>query len=147
MLASGGGVEAMVHVVIPLRGVTFNPAPRPTFQPVRLVLLILQNEMDVAILPERQVHPLRQLFQQMLWAVVHDGMDRIQTQAIEMKLLQPIEGVVNYEFPRHGRIGAVVVDGVAPGGLVAVREESAGRRLEDNSHQARNDCRRHREKP
>ena len=58
----------MVHVVVPLRGVTLKLARRPTRQPVRLVLLILQNEMDWRSLPNVSAHPLRQLVQEMLWS-------------------------------------------------------------------------------
>ena len=116
----------MMDVVVPLRGVTLNLAFGPSCQQMRLVLLILQNKMDLALLPARPAHPLRQLVQEMHRAVVHDGVDRIEAQPVEMKLLQPVERVVDHELPHRRRISAIVVDRAPPGGLVTVREDLRG---------------------
>ena len=117
LFARRGGVQTMVDVVVPLRGVTLNLAFGPSCQQMRLVLLILQNKMDLAHLPERPAHPLRQLVQEMHRAVVHDGVDRIEAQPVEMKLLQPVERVVDHELPHRRRISAIVVDR-APQGVL-----------------------------
>ena len=43
-----------------------------------------------------------------------------------MKLLQPVERVVDHELPHRRRISAIVVDRAPPGGLVTVREDLRG---------------------
>src|SRR6478736_5159195 len=48
-LAGHQNVPAMVRVVIPLRGVISRPAVRITLQPFCLILLVFEDQMDVAI--------------------------------------------------------------------------------------------------
>ena len=65
--------------------------------------------MNMALVLKMAVHPLRQLFQDMAVAVVDDGMDGVQPQAVEVELLQPIERVVDEEVAY--RPAALAVDG------------------------------------
>ena len=77
--------------------------------------------MDVPV-GRRRAHPLGQLLQQMLRAVVEDGMHRVQPQAVEVELLDPVEGVVDDEFAHRAAVRPVEVDRRAPWRLVAIGE-------------------------
>ena len=59
VLARGRGVQDVVDVVVPLGSVDPRLAAGPTLQPVRLVLLVLQYEMDMALAAERVTDAVR----------------------------------------------------------------------------------------
>src|SRR3712207_8297535 len=52
-ISSGLHVQHMVDVVVPLRCVGAGPAVVRPLQSVRLVLLVLEDEMNVALSPDR----------------------------------------------------------------------------------------------
>ena len=57
-------------------------------------------------------------------------MHRVEPQAVEAKLVDPIERVLDDELPHRRRCRAVVIDRVAPGRLVTVGEKVAARRAQ-----------------
>ena len=67
-------------------------------------------------------HPLGKLLQQVLRAVVEDGMHRVQPQAVEVELLDPVEGVVDHEFAHRAAVWPVEIDCRAPWRLVTIGE-------------------------
>ncbi len=72
--------------------------------------------MDLAI-ARRRAHPLGQLVQQVLGAVVQDRMHRIEPQAVEVEFLDPVERVVNEELA-HRRACSPSVLIAAPQGVL-----------------------------
>ena len=70
----------------------------------------------------RRAHPLSELLQQVLRAVVDDRMHRVQPQAVKVELLDPVEGVVDREFARRAAVRPVKIDRCAPWRLVAIGE-------------------------
>jgi hypothetical protein len=98
-------VQHVVHVVVPLRCVPSGPPVLAAHQPVRLVLFVLQHQVDGAV-RRRGAHALGQFLQQVLRPVVEDGVHRVQPQPVEVELLYPVEGIVD-EVPAdrpHARI-------------------------------------------
>ena len=55
--------------------------------------------------------------------VVHDRVHRVEAQAIEVELLEPIQRVADREVAHRAAVGAVVVDARTPGSLVPLGEE------------------------
>ena len=68
-------------------------------------------------------HDLRKLSENVGRAGVNDGMDCIETQAIEVIFLQPVERIVNEEIPYDTAVRAVKVDCVSPRGVMTIGEE------------------------
>src|SRR5690349_13039473 len=56
-------------------------------------------------------------------AGVENGVYRVQPQAVETELLDPIQRVVNHEIADGAAVRAIEVDGRAPRGFVSLREE------------------------
>src|SRR5207302_672085 len=109
--AGSRGVQNMMEVVVPLRRV------KPAVQQARVILLILEHEMNVAVI-EGGTNALRQFLEDVIRTIVHDGVHRIQTQSIEMKLPNPVERVVNEEFAYKLAARAIEVDPGSPGSFV-----------------------------
>ena len=100
-LAGQQPVPTMVDVVVPL-GIEGQSllVVASSCQTRCLVVFVFQNEMNVAI---RQGRPdtLGHFLQKVQVAVVLDRVDRVETQAVHVKLLQPVERVLDEELPDH----------------------------------------------
>ena len=118
-LAARRRMQHVVDVVVPLCGVPARLAVFAADQAPRLVLFILQNKMDM---PAGCCHayPLGKFLQQVLRAVVEDGVHRIQPQAVEVELRDPVEGVVDHEFAHRTAVRPVEIDRRAPRCLVTI---------------------------
>ena len=68
----------------------------------------------------RRAHPLGKLREQMLRAVVEDRMHGVQPQAVEVELLDPVEGVVDHEFAHRAAVRPVEIDCRSPRRLMPV---------------------------
>ena len=124
-LAGQEHVQRVVHVVVPLGLVERAPAVRPS-EVARLVGAVLQHQVHAALAGGPVGHRAGQLLQEVTGRLVHDRVDRVEAQAVEVVLLDPVERVVDHERAHHLRAGPVVVDPVAPRGLVP-RVEEVGR--------------------
>ena len=110
-----------MDVVVPLGGIAFRSAGDAR-EIGGLVVLVLDQDRDRSTEIERP-HSLGEFDYQGRVARVDDGVDRVEAQPIDVELLEPIERVVNDEIANDLRPRPVVVDGVSPGRLVAIREE------------------------
>ncbi len=70
----------------------------------------------------RRAHPLGKLLQQVLRAVVEDRMHRVEPQAIEVELLDPVESVLDDELAHRAAVRPVKIDRRAPWRLVTIGE-------------------------
>ena len=118
-LAARRRMQHVVDVVVPLCGVPARLAVFAADQAPRLVLFILQNKMDM---PAGCCHayPFGKFLQQVLRAVVEDGVHRIQPQAVEVELRDPVEGVVDHEFAHWAAVRPVEIDCRTPRRLMPV---------------------------
>src|ERR1700678_1017994 len=55
--------------------------------------------------------------------VVHDRVDRVQTEAVEMVLSQPVQSIVDEEVPHRPALCAIEIDCVAPRSMVVIGEK------------------------
>ena len=130
----------MMDIVVPLRRIVKRLAVGATGEPSGLVLLILQDKMHMAV-ARLGAHAFGQLIQHMLRAVVDDRMHGVEPQPVQMELLDPIERVLDDELAHRLRVLAVVIDGVAPGRLMALGEEAPARRQRGSSPRDQSDYR------
>ena len=114
-----------MDIVVPLRRIVQRLAVRAAGEPSGLVLLILQDQMHVAV-RGLGAHAFGKFVQHMLRAVVDDRMHGVEPQPVQMELLDPVERVLDDELAHRLAVLAVVIDGVAPGRLVALGEEARG---------------------
>ena len=120
-LTRGRDMQHVVGVVVPLRRVLARAAVRPADQPARLVLLVLQHQMQRPLRCCR-ADALRQLLQQMRRTVVQQRVHGVEPQAVEVEFLSPVEGVVDDEVPDRAGMLAVEVDRRPPWRLDPVGE-------------------------
>ncbi len=78
-----------------------------------------------------------------LAAVVDDGVNRIESQPVEVEFLEPVQRVVDVEVA-HRAVLAIEVDGGAPGRVVPLGEKLRRVHARGNFPRGRNGCRRHR---
>ena len=69
-------MQAVMNVIVPLRGVVSRRATRITLQWRRLVLLVFKKQMNLAI-GYRLTDPRRNLVKDVTCAVILDGVDGI----------------------------------------------------------------------
>ena len=93
-LIGGGDVQDVVDVVVPLRGIEPGRAASVAGEQRGTIVLVLEDQMDVAV-RRCAANPLRQLGQQMQRSLVADRVDGVEPQAVEMKFLHPVEGIVD----------------------------------------------------
>src|SRR6185437_3844763 len=122
-LAGDQGVQAMMDVIIPLR-VALLPGPFRPEEP-GLVGAVLEHQVDVAPRAGSAANSARDLDHQVSLAIVLDGVHGIESQAVQVILLQPVESVVDEEIADRTARGPVEVDGISPGCLVPLSEEIA----------------------
>ena len=106
-----------MHVVVPLSGVESRPAV-VAFDEGGAVVLVLENEMDVAAL-RALTHALGQLDQEGFGSIVENRMDGVEAEPVEVEFLDPVERIVNEEFTH---LLDARVDGRAPWRVVPVGE-------------------------
>src|SRR5215469_5528353 len=114
-------MQGMMQIVVPLCGAADNSAFRSSQIP-RLIAVVLKDEMDVAIgntVPDG----LDDFADYVGLAVVKNRMSSIETQPVEMKLLEPIERVLNKKVAYFAALRSVEIDCSAPWRLVALAEE------------------------
>ncbi len=119
-LAGQSRMHGVVEIVVPLRVVIARRAAAFAFEQIRLVLVVLEHEMDV---PARAsaARLLRQRFEEMRLHVIVDRVDRVEAQPVEMIFRQPIKRILDEETPGD----AAEIERLAPTGL-AFREEARG---------------------
>ncbi len=116
----------MVDVIVPLRYGIGRSAVLPglTFKIVRLVLVVLEDQVHMALLLGRQcLHRVADFLDDVGRTVVADRVDGVEAQAVEAEFLDPVERVVDEEIAHGTGIVAVEVDRCAPGRMVARVEE------------------------
>ena len=109
----------MVKVVVPLCLVLCSLSLR---QPSRVVVVVLQGKVNDTA-RRRGTQAAREFVQDVLGAVVEYGLHRVQPEPIHMELLDPVDGVLDEEFPHGLRVRTVEVDGAAPWRVVPVGKE------------------------
>src|SRR6516162_2776152 len=114
-------MQGMVKIVVPLCGAAGNAAFRSPQIP-RLIAVVLEDEVDVAI-GNTAPDGLDDFADYVGLAAVKNRMDSIKTQPVEMKLLEPIERVLNKKFAHYPAARSVEIDRGAPWCLVAFAEE------------------------
>ena len=97
-LAGQQMVIDVVDVVVPLRIVVDRAPARVALEQMRLVLVVLEHQMDVALGRDGAPDGRRDLLQDVLLAAVDDPVDGIEAQAVEAKLLEPVQHVVKREI-------------------------------------------------
>src|SRR6202158_4543630 len=116
-------VQRVVEVVVPLGGVRLRLAALGTLKVTRLVVVVFQDEVDVAIRPDGTPDGLGQFCEDVGRGVVDDRVNRVQTQSVEMVFGQPVERVVDEEVPHDLTVEAIEVDAVPPGSRVPIGKE------------------------
>ena len=122
-------MEHMMDVVVPLR-------VEVAAQMARAIGFVLENEMNMPSRFHRFAHGMRHLVQPIAFA---DGVDGIETQAVEPILHQPVDGVLGEEAS-HLRVPEI--DRGPPRRLSGHPGRIAAHRSRDNFRPDRNDCRR-----
>src|SRR5262250_1713900 len=130
LLAGEEDVERVVDVVVPLSQVGRALVGAAPCQASRLVAVVLEDEMYEAVPAGAFGHRAGQLVEHVVGRAVGHGMHGVQPQPVEMKLLQPVQRVVDDEGADHLAIRAVEVEGVAPRCLVLAGEKGGGVAME-----------------
>jgi hypothetical protein len=110
-------------VVVPLRGRDEGRARRVADEVARFVAVVLEHEVHVSLAPRAVAYRACELGQDPGPRVVGDRVHRVEAQAVEVILLEPVEGVVDEEIPHGARPGAAEVDRGAPWGPMGRVEE------------------------
>ncbi len=145
-LAGERHVERVVHVVVPL-GLVEGPPARRALEVAGLVGAVLQDEVHRALAAGPVGHRAAELHQEMRGGVVHDRVDRVEAQAVQVELLEPVERVVDHEGADDLGARPVVVDAVAPERAVVRSEEGGGVAVEVVALRDRSGCRPRRGRP
>src|SRR5256885_2891256 len=79
--------------------------------------------MNLALSAELCAHRFGQ-FSENVWArIVSNGMNRVQTQSVEVILLQPVQRIVNEKIAYGPAARAVKIDRLSPRGAMTIGEE------------------------
>src|SRR5262249_1488594 len=114
-------MQGMVQIVVPLCRAADNSAFRSSQIP-RLIAVVLEDEMNVAVgntVPDG----LGDFADYVGLAAVKNRMDGIETQPVEMKLLKPIERVLNKKVAHYALTGSIELRGGARRCWVACGEK------------------------
>ena len=117
-LKCGEHMDGVVQVVVPLRCGRQRQAAFIALQVGGAVGVILQHDMHLALTARAGMQRRADLAHDVGLGVVAQRMDRVHAQSVKIEFLDPVQGVVNEEVAHRSGIGAVVVDGRAPGRLV-----------------------------
>ncbi len=111
-----------MKIIVPL-GIQTIAAELAGANQTRIVRGALRKKKDLAIeVFCLQVDFICQLFEKGERRVIQDRMDRVEPQGIEVKFGDPIESVFDEVAPDMVALGAVKIDGRAPGRLVTLGE-------------------------
>lgn len=113
-LAGRCDVQPMVYVVVPLGGEIYGFAVIVAEEKRAVVILILDDQVDMPI-RSLGADPAGKFVEQMLFAVVLDGVGGVQAQAVEPVLPEPIDGVLDHELSNLARSATVEIHRISPG--------------------------------
>src|ERR1700683_81673 len=111
-------MQSMMDIVIPLRVVALNLAVLRSLQVTRLVVIVFKDEVDVTIRLDRTSHYIGDFSEDVGRGVVNNGMNRVQSDSVEMIFGQPMHRVMNEEVADSAALGSIEIDCVAPWSLV-----------------------------
>src|SRR5262249_45130539 len=126
LTASGESDESAVMKVVVPEGVESAAAALGRPHQMRILLLILGDDEGAAA-PRRLAHAFPDRRHDVLFRSVENLLGRVQTQAVEMKLVDPVTGIGDEELAHRGAVGAVEVESLAPLILVAGGEVVGGK--------------------
>ena len=114
-------MERVVEVVRPHRRAP--PPSRRRVDHLAVLEVALGHHVDeaAALLRERR-HRVAQRADEVARAVVRDGVHRVEPERVHPEVPHPLERRLQHEGAHRAGAGAVVVDAVAPGGLVPLGE-------------------------
>src|ERR1700722_20293038 len=98
---SGGDVQYVMDVVIPLRGVMIDLVPIAC-QAAGNIVLVFQDKMDGP--GESRAKAGGEFVEQIGPRIILDGVDGVQAKAVKMKLLDPIFGVLDEKVAHRPRV-------------------------------------------
>src|SRR3569623_2583178 len=84
-------VQGVMDIVVPLRGIVAWFAVPKTGEVARLIVLVFEDEMDMALSAERRLHARGEFSEDVGVGNVEYSVYRIESQAVEVILLQPIK--------------------------------------------------------
>ena len=113
-LAGQAGVQAVVDVVVPLRRVAPGGAVGVAREKVRRVVVVLQDQVDVPAAGAPASHRRRQLVEEMRRRIVANRVHGVEAQAVEVKLVEPVQRVVDEEVAHDAAVLAVEIDRLRP---------------------------------
>src|SRR5690349_13421526 len=112
-LPGADDVEAVMQVIIPLSRISEWPAVCAPYQPIRVVVFIFQDEMNVALgIGPATAH--REFLEKILWTLVDDAVHGIEAQPVELELLEPIESILDDELTDRAAALGIIVHGRSP---------------------------------
>ena len=114
-LAGQQNMQRVMQIVIPLRRIIAR-------EPPRLVAVVFEDQMNGAA-RDMPANRLRQFGQDIGRALIENGVHGVKTQPVEVKFLEPVEGVVHDEIAHRRRARPVIIDRRAPGRVVPLGEE------------------------
>ncbi len=155
-LAGGQHMHCVMEIVVPLRG---RIARLPAFvarQAGCLVAIVFHDQVDMPFQSRSFAHGGREFRYEIGPRVIHNRMDGIQAQSVEIEFVQPVKRVMHEEVAHHARALAVEVDRRTPwrvvrrieelrrvrGKIVSLRSEMVVDHVEED-HQAARMRRRH----
>jgi len=119
-------MPAMMQIVGPLCVVLDRLTLRIALKPAGLVRFVLENKVNVAA-GQPCADRLSEFSNEVLLGIVENRMDRVEAQTVEMKLLEPVQGILDEKVADNASAGlAVEIDSGAPGRLVSFGEEGLG---------------------
>src|SRR4051812_20104217 len=104
-----------MQVVIPLSRETVGRPLLSRIKTARLILLILQYEVDMTGRRHLFSNTASDLAQNISFTVILDGMDGVEPQPVQAKVIEPIQRVLNHKLPHDRRAGGIEIHGSTPG--------------------------------
>ena len=112
-----------MNVVIPLSGVPLGLALLFAFEIARLIEVVFQNEMDLAIGVDGTPDCIGQFREDVWGRVVNNRVHRIETEAVEMIFGQPVERIVDEEVSDGSTFGPIEINAISPWSTVSISKE------------------------